>query len=414
MADTAIRSDFTRPRLVVTGMGVVSALGNDVPSFGASLFDGRAGIGPITLFDNGDMAARVAAEVKGFDPADHFSSADVGLIDRFSQFALVAARQAVAAAGLTAGGLAGERRGLFHGTGIGGQGTQDATYRRLYGEGKRKLNPTTVPKLIPSAATSLLTIEFGITGPALTTATACSASGHAIANAVLMLRAGMIDMALAGGSEALLTPGTVRAWEALRVLAPDTCRPFSATRKGTVLGEGAAMVILETLDHARARGAPILAEVIGIGLASDAHHPVQPDRAGIVRTIRAALADAKIAPEAVDYINAHGTATKQNDIQESGAIAEVFGDHRPAVSSTKSMHGHTLGASSAMELVATIQALHAQCAPPTANFEEADPECDLDLVANQARPMAIDVALSHSFAFGGLNVVLALKRADGP
>ncbi len=400
-------------RIVITGLGVISSIGNDVSSFRSGIFEGRSGIGPISLFDAGTFTCKVAAEVKDFTPEDHFTVNHLSLLDRFTQFALIAARQAVGDSGLdfTTPGLA-ERSGVFHGTGIGGQTTQDQNYFRLYAEGKSRLNPVTVPKLIPSAATSQLSIEFGIKGPAMATCSACSASGHALANAIMMLRAGMIDAALAGGSEALLTPGCVRAWEGLRVLAHDTCRPFSKGRTGTVLGEGGAMVILETLDHAQARGARIHAEVIGIGMSSDAFHAVQPDENGIARAIQGALNDARLAPDDVDYINAHGTATLQNDPQETAAIHQVFGAHAQslAVSSTKSMHGHTLGASSALELTASVLALRAQCAPPTMNYQEPDPLCDLDYVPNEARPMPLRIVLSHSFAFGGMNVVIALRH----
>lgn len=400
-------------RVVITGIGVISSIGNDVAAFRSAIFEGRSGIGPISLFDASDFNAKVAAEVKGFTPEDHFAASHLSLLDRYTQFALIAARQAVNDSGLafSTPGLA-ERSGVFHGTGIGGQTTQDQNYFRFYAEGKSRLNPGTVPKLIPSAATSQLSIEFGIKGPAMATCSACSASGHALANAILMLRAGMIDAALAGGSEALLTPGCVRAWEGLRVLAHDTCRPFSKGRTGTVLGEGGAMAVLETLEHAEARGARIHAELIGVGMSSDAFHPVQPDKDGIARAIQAALNDARLAPDDVDYINAHGTATAQNDPQETAAVHQVFGAHarRLAVSSTKSMHGHTLGASSAMELTASILALQAQCAPPTMNYQEPDPLCDLDYVPNVSRSMPIQVVLSHSFAFGGMNVVIALKR----
>lgn len=399
-------------RIVVTGAGVICAAGNDVPAFRRTLFEGGPGTGPISLFDATGFTARIGGEVRGFRPEDHFDSARVALLDRFAQFALVAAREAVAASGLARNGGLGERAGVFHGTGIGGQATQEASYLRLYGEKKSRLNPTTVPKLIPSAAASHLSIEFGIRGPAMTTATACSAAGHAIANAVAMLRAGMIDVALAGGSEAPLTPGCVRGWEALHVLAEDACRPFSKDRTGTVLGEGGAFVVLETLAHAEERGAPILAELAGIGLSSDAFHPVQPDSGGISRAIGAALADGKIAPEQVDYINAHGTGTLQNDVEESAAIRRVFGEHavRLAVSSTKSMHGHTLGAASAIEMIACLAALAEQKVPPTANYRVPDPACDLDYVPNTARARDVNVVLNHSFAFGGMNAVVALKR----
>jgi nodulation protein E len=403
-------------RIVITGMGVISALGHDLGSFREALLAGTSGIAPIALFDASDFQAKIAAEVKGFDPTRHFSPNRLGLLDRYAQFALVAARQAVRDSGVdfAAEGLA-HRSGVFHGTGIGGQTTQDENYRRLYGEKKSRLNPNTVPRLIPSSAASQLTLEFGIKGPGFATASACSAAGHAIATAVVMLRSGLIDAALAGGSEAFITPGGVRGWEALRILAGDTCRPFSKGRTGTVLGEGSGMVVLETLERARGRGARIHAELLGVGLSSDAFHAVQPECGGIARAIRAALDDARLRPEQVDYINAHGTATPQNDPVETAAIRQVFGAQadKLAVSSTKSLHGHTLGAASAIELVAAVVALQEQCAPPTANYLEPDPECDLDYVPNAARPLPMACALSHSFAFGGLNVVLALGHPDG-
>ena len=400
-------------RIVITGLGVVSSIGNDLAAFRDSLFAGRSGIGRISLFDVEGHGVQVAGEVKGYVPEDHFDASRLALLDRFTQMGLVAARQAVQDSGLDFSDPALARRtGVFHGTGIGGQATQDQAYLRLYGEGKPKLGPGTVPRLIPSAAASQLSIEFGIQGPAMTMAAACAASGHALANAVLMMRAGMLDAALVGGSEAMGAPGSMRAWEALRVLAQDTCRPFSKDRTGTVLAEGGAMAIVETLEHAQARGAKIHAEILGFGMSSDAFHPIQPDETGIARAIQSALDDANLQPEQVDYINAHGTATPQNDPAESKAIRLVFGQHadRIAVSSTKSMHGHTLGAASAMELTACVMALQEQCAPPTMNYGTPDPECDLDYVPNAARRMPMQVALNHSCAFGGLNVVTAIRR----
>jgi nodulation protein E len=399
-------------RVVITGAGVICAAGSDRAAFQHNIFEGRSGIGPVSLFDTSDFTVKVGGQVANYRPEDHFESARISLLDRFAQFALVAAREAIAESGLERNGGLGERAGLFHGTGIGGQSTQDASYLRLYGEKKSRLPPATVPKLIPSAATSHLSIEFGIRGPAVTTATACSAAGHAIASAVAMLRGGMIDIALAGGSEAPITPGCVRGWEALHVLAQDTCRPFSKDRTGTVLGEGGAFVVLETLSHAQARGARIHAELAGIGLSSDAFHPVQPDSTGIARAIRAALADAKVPPVEVDYVNAHGTGTLQNDAEETAAIKEIFGEDasRLAISSTKSMHGHTLGATSAIELIACLAALAEQRVPPTANYREPDPACDLDYVPNTARARNVKVVLNHSFAFGGMNAVSVLKR----
>jgi nodulation protein E len=399
-------------RIVITGLGVISSIGNDLAAFRDSLFAGRSGVGKIALFDASEHGVQIAGEVKGYVPEDHFDAGRLALLDRFVQMGLVAAREAVRHSGIDFSNPALARRtGVFHGTGIGGQATQDQSYLRLYGERKR-LGPTTVPRLIPSAGASQLSIEFGIHGPSMTLASACAASGHALANAVLMMRAGMLDAALVGGSEAMGAPGSMKAWEALRVLAQDTCRPFSLDRSGTVLGEGGAMAIVETLEHAQARGATIHAEVLGVGMSSDAFHPIQPDENGIALAIRNALADAGLAPEQVDYINAHGTATPQNDPHESKAIRIALGKHadRVAVSSTKSMHGHTLGAASAMELTACVMALQAQCAPPTMNYGRPDPDCDLDYVPNAARRMPMQVALNHSCAFGGLNVVTALRR----
>ena len=400
-------------RIVITGIGAICALGHDVNACREALLAAKPGIGPITLFDAAAFHAKVAAEVPDFDATEHFSKFRLGFLDRYAQLALVAAHQAVADAGIEfkAAPLA-YRSGVFHGTGIGGQTTQDEGYHRLYAQQKSRLHPNSIPKLIPSSATSQLTIEFGIKGPSWVTASACSAAGHAIATAALLLRSGALDAALVGGSEAPITPGSIRGWEGLRVLAGDTCRPFSKGRAGTVLGEGGAMFVLETLEHAQAREARIHAELLGFGMSSDATHAVQPDCDGIAYALQAALKDAQLAPEQVDYINAHGTATAQNDPTETAAVRQVFGAHadKLAMSSTKSMHGHLLGASAAIELMATLVALQAQCAPPTLNYQEPDPACDLDYVPNAARPMAIEVALSSSFAFGGMNVVLALGR----
>ena len=398
-------------RVVITGMGAICALGHDVSACREALLAATPGIGPITLFDATAFHAKVAAEVKDFDPTQHFSKFRLGFLDRYAQLALVAARQAVADADIDfkAAPLA-YRSGVFHGAGIGGQTTQDEGYHRLYAQQKSRLHPNTIPKLIPSSAASQLTIEFGVKGPSWTTASACAATGHAVASAMLLLRTGAIDAALVGGSEAPITPGGIRGWEGLRVLASDTCRPFSKGRGGTVLGEGGAMFVLETLEHAQARSARIHAEILGLGMSSDASHAVQPDCDGIAHALQAALKDAQLAPEQINYINAHGTATAQNDPTETAAVRQVFGAHADnvAMSSTKSMHGHLLGASAAIELMATLVAMQAQCAPPTLNYLEPDPACDLDYVPNAARPMPIEAALSSSFAFGGMNVVLAL------
>lgn len=298
------------------------------------------------------------------------------------------------------------------GTGIGGQTTQEENYKKLYGEKAKRLPPLTVPKLIPNAAASHVTMEFGIKGPSFSIASACASAAHSIAQSCMMLRTGLIDVAVTGGSEACITFGTVKGWEALRVTSKTDCRPFSKDRTGMILGEGSGTIVLETLEHAQARGANIYAEVIGFGMSSDAGAIVQPSREGAAQAIRAALKDARLKPEDVQYINAHGTGTPQNDPTETGAIRDVFGTHADqlAVSSTKSMHGHALGAAAALETIAVVSALQQQSAPPTMNYSEPDPQCDLDYVPNQARSMDIDAALCNSFAFGGLNCVLAFKR----
>ncbi|MGB0721213.1 MAG: beta-ketoacyl-[acyl-carrier-protein] synthase family protein [Gammaproteobacteria bacterium] len=412
------------PRIVVTGLGVVSALGNDVATFDEALFKGDVGIGPITLYDDGPVEMRVAAEVRGYDEKDHFSNSQLTLMDRFAQFALLSAREAVADSGLdfaaaandkyTPGNL-GNRTAVVHGTGIGGQSTQDASYHRLLVDQILRTHPFTIPKLMPNAGASQISMEFGITGPSLTTATACASTAHAIAMAVMLLRSGQADVAITGGAEACINFGTMLAWKALRVTAKDTCRPFSNKRGGMVVGEGGGTLILETLEHARARGATIHAELTGIGMSADAGNIIQPSGDGAALALANCLSDAGLSPEDVDYINAHGTGTAQNDPTESAAIRKVFGTHADnvAVSSTKSMHGHALGAAAALEAVATILALRRQTAPATMNYLEPDPKCDLDYVPNAARPMEIRNALCNSFAFGGLNAVVGFSRFQG-
>lgn len=402
-------------RVVVTGMGCISALGHNREECARKLLQGKSGIGPITLFDTKGFRVKVAAEVKDYDERAQFPEKQLSKLDRFAQFALLASREAVRDAGLDFNSHLAERTAVVHGTGVGGQNSQDSNYYRLYGQGEKRLHPFTVPKLIPSAGASWISMDLGITGPAFATTSACSSAGHAIGMALLMLRSGIADVAVTGGSEALITLGTIKAWESLRVMSKDTCRPFSRNRSGMVIGEGAGTLILETLEHAQARGGRIYAELVGFGMSSDAHDMLQPLEDGAARAMQAALDDAGLAPENVDYINAHGTGTMQNDHTETRAIHTVFGGHagQLAVSSTKSMHGHTLGAAPALEAIAAIVALHEQTAPPTTNFLESDPQCDLDYVPNTARSMPITVALSSSFAFGGLNTVLVFRRNTG-
>ena len=398
--------------VVITGLGAVSALGLGVDPLWKGLTDGRSGIGTIALVPPEKLNIRVGAEVPGYRAEDHFELKQLGLLDRFSQFALLAAREAVEDAGLAFSEHVRRRAGVIIGTGVGGKTTDDEAFEKLYGQGNLRVHPTVIPRLMTSSATSQVTMEFGLTGPAFTVSSACSSANHAVGQALGLIRQGSADVVLAGGSEACFTLGTLKAWEAMRVMAPDTCRPFSRGRRGMVLGEGAAIVILESLDHARARGAAIHAELAGFGMSADAHHLIHPNEAGAARAMEAALADARLSLEDVSYINAHGTGTEVNDATETRAIRRVFGRHADAlvVSSTKGAHGHALGASGALELAATVLALRDGVVPPTVNFLEPDPLCDLDYCPNEARKTAVAAALSNSFAFGGLNAVLALKK----
>ena len=402
-------------RVVVTGMGCISSLGHNCPEFADGLLKGKSGFGPITLFDAEGFRIKALAEVKDYDENLLFPEKQLTKMDRFAQFAVLASREAVKDAGLDFNGPVAGRTAVVHGTGVGGQNTQENNYRLFYDKKAKRLHPFTVPKLIPSAGASWISMDLGITGPAFATSSACSSASHAIGMSLLMLRSGIADVAVTGGSEALITYATIKAWESLRVMSRDICRPFSLQRSGMTIGEGAGTIVLETLEHAEARGAKIHAELTGLGMSSDAHDMLQPLADGAARAMRAALDDAGIGPETIDYINAHGTGTVQNDQTETRAIREVFGGHadRLAVSSTKSMHGHTLGAAAALEAIAAIVALREQTALPTMNFLDPDPQCDLDYVPNEARAMPIRAAMSNSFAFGGLNTVLVFRRYEG-
>ena len=402
-------------RVAVTGIGCVSALGLNVGDFWRSLAAGVCGIRPLTLLPRDKLSIQVGAEVAGFDPGSHFEPKRLAMLDRFSQFALVAAREAVADAGLEFSRESAGRTAVILGTGVGGKTTDDEAFWKLYGEGNPRVHPMVIPRLMASSATSHVTMEFGITGPAFTVSSACSSASHAIGQAFFMVRHGLVEAAITGGSEACFTLGTMKAWESMRVMAPDTCRPFSRGRKGMVLGEGSAGLVLESFERAQARGARIYAELAGAGMSADADHLIQPNEEGAARAIEAAIADADLPLEQIDYINAHGTATQANDVTETRAIRRVFGTlaEKVAVSSTKSMHGHALGAAGALELAATALALRHGIIPPTVNYTEADPDCDLDYVPNAARSRPLEAALCNSFAFGGLNAVLVLRRAPG-
>jgi len=399
-------------KVVVTGLGTISALGPDAASFWKGLCDGASGIGPLEGYSGQGTSVRVAAQVRQFDAAAHFEPKRLDLLDRFSQFGLVAAREAVGDAGLDRNGSWGSQAAVVLGAGMAGKSTEDEAYRLLYAQGQQRFSPFIVPRAMANAAASQVSMEFGITGPGLTISTACAASTHAIGLAFHLVRAGLAEVALAGGSEAPFCLGSLKGWEAVRVLAPDTCRPFSRDRKGMVLGEGAGVVVLEAEERARARGAPIHAEIAGFGMSSDAGHITQPSEEGAARALEAALRDASLPPDQIGYINAHGSGTTANDLTETRAIHRVFGPHAGAlaVSSTKSMHGHALGATGALELIATVLALRGRLLPPTANFLGPGDGCDLDYVPNQARESVVDAALSSSFAFGGLNAVLCVRR----
>jgi nodulation protein E len=399
-------------RVAVTGLGCICSLASNVEDFGQALAAGASGIGKLTIVPTERISCKIAAEVPGYDQDQWFTPQEAQRLDRFAQFGVIAGRQAMQNAGFMPSREQGLRSAIIMGSGIGGLSTLDLGFQRLYVQGLNKVYPLSVPKLMLNAGVSALSMQFGILGPCFAVSSACSSANHAISQAFAMVRGGQVDLALTGGSEACLTFGTMKAWEALRVLASDTCRPFSRGRQGIVLGEGGGALVLEPLDKALARGATIHAELVGCGMSSDAADLTLPDPDGATRAMQAALRDAGLAPEQVDYINAHGTGTQANDASETLAIHRVFGGHarRLAVSSTKSMHGHALGAAGALEAVAVIHALKTQRVPPTINYIEPDPDCDLDYVPNQARSMSMDVALSNSFAFGGLNAVVAFRR----
>ena len=401
-------------RVAITGMGAVTALGHDAASTWAAMREGRSGIGPITTIPTDLLNIKIAAEVRGFDPAAHFDPKKLPLLDRVSQFALVAAREAVAQSGLDFRANAlGDRAACIIGTGIGGENSHNEQSRRFYGDKNPRVHPLTILRVMANAPACHVGIEFGLRGPAFAVASACASANHAMSQAFDMVRSGRVDAAVTGGSEACITEPTMKAWEAMRVTADDTCRPFCKQRRGMVLGEGAGIFVLEEWEHAKARGAMILAEFAGSGATADGVDMVFPAQATVARAIELALQDAGLNPADVGYINAHGTGTPANDPTESKAIRRVFGMHAGnlAVSSTKSMHGHALGAAGAIELVATIGSLRDGVIPPTANFIDPDPECDLDYVPNTPREKSVRAALSDSFAFGGLNAVVALRSA---
>jgi nodulation protein E len=398
-------------RVVITGSGTINSLGHSVEETFVNMAEGLCGIGPLSFRDVDRLDIKIGGQVKDFDPTTVFNRQQLSLYDRVTQFTLIAAKEAIEQSGIVFSGELAAKSGVVLGTAGGGVSTWDDNYRAVYEEGKNRVHPFVVPKLMNNAAASHVSMEYNLKGPSFTVSTACASSNHAMAQAFQMVRSGLSDVMVTGGSESMLCFGGVKAWEGLRVMSKDACRPFSANRNGMVQGEGAAIFILENLDKAKKRGAVILAEVIGYAMSSDASDIVMPSKQGAARAIKGALLDARLNPEDVKYINAHGTGTAANDKTECAAVADVFGRHADnlMLSSTKSMHGHLIGGTGAVELLACIMAVKDGIIAPTIGYEEADPECALDVVPNQAREAEVDVALSNAFAFGGLNAVLAVR-----
>ncbi|MFI5183846.1 MAG: beta-ketoacyl-[acyl-carrier-protein] synthase family protein [Vicinamibacteria bacterium] len=407
-----------RHRVVVTGVGQVSALGNDIVSFSAAVFDGRSGVRHLEGMTAPGLDDPVGAPVQGFDPEAWLPARALSTTPRAAQFAAAAARQAFAMAGLDVRER--ERGGVFVGTGFGGIAESEATYRACFTEPGRRPGPTVIPMAMANATAGVLASELRLKGENLTYAVACASGTHAIGQAFRRLRGGDLDLILAGGADAPLTPIVLAAWNVMRVLAPAgadpsrACRPFSRDRRGIVVGEGAAFLVLETAEHAGARGARPIAEIVGYGANADASHPTHPDAAGVAHCMGLALADAGLTPDAIGYVGAHGTGTAANDAVEAGAVASVFGPRssRLPVSSTKAIHGHAMGAGGALETLATILALSEGRLPPTAHLTEVDPALpELDFVRASSRKVAVEYAVKNSFAFGGNNAVLVLRRA---
>lgn len=398
-------------RVVITGLGVVSAIGNNHQDFWNALSQSKSGISPIEQVDCTGMRFNLGAEVKDCNIHTYFQPKELDWLDRFAQFALIAAQDAITDAKIE-NEIANARTAVVTGSSVGGRHTEEKAYYRVYGQKNTRIHPNCIPNSMANAGASHIALKFNITGPVFTISTACASSTQAIGHAFWLIRQGMVCRAIAGGSEAPFTEVHLRAWDSLRVVSSDTCRPFSNNRSGMILGEGGAMIMLESLESAERRGAPIYAEIIGFGMSSDASHLTKPNSLGQCQAILNALNDANLVPEAVNYINAHGTGTILNDEVESKTINTIFpkAKNHLLVSSTKSSHGHLLGATGAIETIATVLSLKHKTIPPTINFIEKANDCDLPLVTNHAYQHEIDYALCSSFAFGGLNAVLALRH----
>ncbi|MDA9186303.1 beta-ketoacyl-[acyl-carrier-protein] synthase family protein [Planktomarina sp.] len=398
-------------RVVITGSGTVNALGTDVRETLLSMQEGKCGIGPLKFRDVDRLSIKIGAQIKGYTETDYFNRQELVLYDRVTQFAILAARQAVNESGLIFDGELSENSGVLLGTAAGGMNTWEDNYRAVFESGKNRVHPFVVPKLMNNAATSHVSMEFNLKGPSFTVSTACASSNHAIGLAFQMVRSGMVDVMIAGGSEAMLTFGGLKAWEGLRVMSKDACRPFSDNRSGMVQGEGAGIFILEKYENAISRGANILAEIVGFAMNSDASDIVVPSQDGASTAMIRALKDARMDINDVGYINAHGTGTRANDTTECAAITKVFGAHvkKLMVSSTKSMHGHLIGGTGAVELLACIMAIRDGIIAPTIGYEQKDTSCDIDVVPNIARNAKVKGVVSNAFAFGGMNAVLVMR-----
>ncbi|NNL17147.1 MAG: beta-ketoacyl-[acyl-carrier-protein] synthase family protein [Boseongicola sp.] len=399
-------------RVVITGAGTINPLAHSVAATFDAMREGKCGIGPLDIRDVERLSIKIGGQVKDYSPDERFNRQQQALYDRFTQFTMIAAKEAIEQSGLEFAGALAAEAGVVLGTSGGGLTTQDENYRAVYEEGKNRVHPFIVPKLMNNAAASHVSMTWNLKGPSFTVATACASSNHAMGQAFWLVRNGAARAMITGGSESMLCFGGVKAWEGLRVMSRDACRPFSANRNGMVQGEGAGVFVFEEYEHAKARGANILCEVVGFSMTSDAADIVMPSQKGAARAMSGALRDAKIDASDVAYINAHGTGTAANDKTECAAVANVFGAHadKVMISSTKSMHGHLIGGTGAVELLAAIMALRDGVIAPTIGYQEPDPECALDVVPNEAREADVIYALSNAFAFGGLNAVLALKK----
>lgn len=400
-------------RAVITGLGCISACGNGVQTFWQALKAGRSAVGPTKLERWLNHKIRIAAQIKPEMLEGLLDGEQTRKFDKFTQLALISASEALVQSGLQADEIAGPRTAVVLGSGVGGQLSQEEAFLTVYREPPGRLDPMTIARIMISAPASVISMRYGVTGPTFVVSSACSSASQAIGMGASMVRSGVVDRAVVGGTESAIAPGIMRAWEAMRVLTPDACRPFSLGRNGMVLGEGAGIIIVESAAAARARGAAPLAEFLGYGTSSDAGDMVRCSPAGAAAAMTLALADAQIEPKRVDHINAHGTGTVLNDTSESEAVRIAFGDSadRLSITSTKPIHGHALGATGALEFIAAVMSVRENYAPPTLNWLERDPKCDLDIVANDGRPTRIDIALSNSFAFGGINASLIVGKA---